>query len=293
MDLDSKLHNMTTLILTTTPQGAVAQGTGFFYRVSDQADPGGPEYQWVRTDIWVITNRHVVMPNVNGAETNPLSITIHLRRWDALGRLQWAPVVISGDDIRERVKLHPNERVDVAAIDVTKPLAQELDSNKDQFTYASPFCLSRGLLARNNAKEIRIEASSDVLVVGYPRGFYDNVNLFPIVKSGIVASRWGAEFQGDPCFLIDAKLFPGSSGSVVISKPIDLTIKDGQLFVLKNDEKAFALLGVFSGEPQTQSQPVAVGDLTITQTLEYGVGVVWYADVIEELLKDGVEAMSG
>ena len=292
MDLDTKLHNMTTLILTETPQGAVAQGTGFFYSVSGQADPGGPEYQWVPTDIWVITNRHVVMPQVNGVETYPLSITIHLRRQDTLGRQEWAPIVISGDDIKERVKFHPNDRVDVAAIDLTKLLAQELDSNKDRYAYASPFCLSRGLLARNN-KEIRVEASSDVLVVGYPRGFYDNVNLFPIVKSGIVASRWRAEFQGDPCFLIDAKLFPGSSGSVVISKPIDITMKDGKLFVLQNDEKAFVLLGVFSGEPQTQSQPVAVGDLTITQTLEYGLGVVWYADVIEELLGDRARFASG
>ena len=200
--------------------------------------------------------------------------------------------MISDDDIKERVKFHPNERVDVAAIDVTKPLAQELESNKDRFTYTSPFCLSRSLLARNN-KEIKIEASSDVLVVGYPRGFYDDVNLFPIVKSGIVASRWGAAFQGDPCFLIDAKLFPGSSGSVVISKPIDMTMKDGQLFVLQNDEKAFTLLGVFSGEPQTQSPPVAVGDLTITQTLEYGLGVVWYADVIEEILGDRARIVRG
>ena len=292
MDLDTKLHNLTTLILTRTPQGAVAQGTGFFYSVSGQTDPGGPEYQWVQTDIWVITNRHVVMPQVNGVETYPLSITIHLRRQDTLGRQEWAPIVISGDDIKERVKFHPNDRVDVAAIDLTKLLAQELDSNMNRYTYASPFCLSRGLLARNN-KEIRVEASSDVLVVGYPRGFYDNVNLFPIVKSGIVASRWRAEFQGDPCFLIDAKLFPGSSGSVVISKPIDITMKDGQLFVVRNDEKAFALLGVFSGEPRTQSQPVAVGDLTITQTLEYGLGVVWYADVIEELLGDRAQIASG
>ncbi|MDE0077723.1 MAG: trypsin-like peptidase domain-containing protein [Caldilineaceae bacterium] len=292
MDLDSKLHNMTTLILTKTPQGAVAQGTGFFYRVSEQADPGGPEYQWVQTDIWVITNRHVVMPKVSGVETFPSSVTIHLRREDTQGLLEWAPVVISGDDIKERVKFHPNERVDVAAIDVSKLFVQELDPSKNPFTYAAPFCLSRDLLARNN-KEIRIEASSDVLVVGYPRGFYDSVNLFPIVKSGIVASRWGSDFQGDPCFLIDAKLFPGSSGSVVISKPIDITMKDGRLLVLKNDEKAFALLGVFSSEPQTQSQPVAVGDLTITQTLEYGLGVVWYATVIEELLGDRARFVRG
>ena len=172
----------------------------------------------------------------------------------------------------------------MAAINVSELLGQEIESNKDRFTYASPFCLDRGLLACNN-KEIRVEASSDVLVVGYPRGFYDNVNLFPIVKSGIVASRWEAGFRGDPYFLIDAKLFPGSSGSVVITKPIDMVMKDGRLLVLKNDEKAFALLGVFSGAPLTQTEPVTVGDLTIAQTLEYGLGVVWYAETIEELLK--------
>ena len=283
MDLDSKLNHMTTMIVTETPQGT-AQGSGFFYSVSDRPDPDGPEYQWVRTDIWVITNRHVVMPKVNGTETLPSAIMVHLRRWDASGRQGWARVVLSGDDIKERVRLHSNERVDVAAINVSELLGQEIESNKDHFTYASPFCLDRGLLARNN-KEIRIEASSDVLVVGYPRGFYDDVNLFPIVKSGIVASRWGAGFQGDPCFLVDAKLFPGSSGSVVISKPIDMVMKDRRLLVLKNDEKAFALLGVFSGEPLTQTEPVTVGDLTIAQTLEYGLGVVWYAETIEELLQ--------
>ena len=282
VDLDTKLNHMTTLVVTETPQQRV-QGSGFFYSVSDLPDPGGPEYQWVGMELWLVTNRHVVMPRANDVETPPSTITVYLRRWDASGRPGWAPVSLAGDEIKNRVKLHPNESVDVAAINVSELLGREVESNKDLFTYASPFCLHRGLLACNN-KEIRVEASSDVLVVGYPRGFYDDVNLFPIVKSGIVASRWGAGFQGEPCFLIDAKLFPGSSGSVVISKPIDMVLKDGRLLTLKNDEKAFALLGVFSGEPLTKTEPVEVGDLTIAQTLEYGLGVVWYAETIEELL---------
>ena len=223
------------------------------------------------------------MPKTYGVETHPSAIAVHLRRWDSSGRPGWASVVLSGDDIKERVRLHPNERVDVAAINLSELFGKEIESNKDQFTYASPFCLDRGLLARNN-KEIRVGVSSDVLVVGYPRGFYDDVNLFPIVKSGIVASKWGVGFRGDPYFLIDAKLFPGSSGSVVLSKPVDMVMSDGRLLRLKNDEMAFVLLGFFSGAPQTQTEPVTVGDLTIAQTLEYGLGVVWYAETIEELL---------
>ena len=265
MDLDSKLHHMTTPVITETPQGA-SQGSGFFYSVEGEPpDPNTPGPQWVPVDIWVITNGHVVMPKIDGIEVLPSTITVHLRRWDASGQSSWAPVSVSGSDIEERVKLHSNESVDVAAINVSGLLAQELASHMDQFTYASPFSLSRGLLARNN-REIQVEASSDVLVVGYPRGFYDDVNLFPIVKSGIVASRWGARFQGAPCFLVDAKLFPGSSGSVVISKPSAIALRDGQLLTTKDGEKAFALLGIFSA------------------TYELDLGVVWYAEAIEELV---------
>ena len=118
------------------------------------------------------------------------------------------------------------------------------------------------LITSRGKNNIEVEASSDVLIAGYPKGFYDHINLFPIVKSGIIASRWGAGFQGQPYFLIDAKLFPGSSGSVVISKPIDLVVKDGQ--VMLASEKQFAFLGVYSGEPKLQETPVVVGDLTIT-----------------------------
>ena len=265
MDLDSKLHQMTTLVEVETPDSRI-QGSGFFYAVHGQPpEPNKPGYQWVPIDLWVVTNRHVVMPKSDGVEMYPSKITVRLRRWDPLNRMSWGSVVLSGSDIDERVKLHPNERVDVAVINVSELLGKEVESHRGEFTYASPFPLSRGLFARHN-NELQVEAASDVLVVGYPRGFYDDVNLFPIVKSGVVASRWGAGFKGDPCFLIDAKLFPGSSGSVVISKPSILGLRDGRLLQTKDGDKAFALLGIFS----------AGYDLDL--------GVVWYAEVIEEIL---------
>ena len=73
-----------------------------------------------------------------------------------------------------------------------------------------------------------MEVFDDYLVIGYPRMFYDKVNLFPIVKSGIIASKWQGMLNGKPYFLIDAKLFPGSSGSIVISKPIGTVIENGK-----------------------------------------------------------------
>lgn len=38
--------------------------------------------------------------------------------------------------------------------------------------------------------KLSINVGDDILVAGYPRGFYDMENKFPIVKSGVVSSRW-------------------------------------------------------------------------------------------------------
>ena len=284
MKFDEKLHGMTTLIRTQTAHGTMCEGTGFFYTATEQGEPDGPEFQWVRMKgQWVVTNRHVVMPKHNGVEERPLSITIYLRRWDSQGRLEWGPIEIPAKDFDERVKLHPDQNVDVAMINILNLFIQKVDLNLEGYSYASPFHLSQNLTARQNS-EIKIGVASEVLVVGYPRGFYDDLNLFPIVKSGIVASRWGTSFQGNPYFLIDSKLFPGSSGSVVISKPIDMIVRDGKVLTLKNEDKAFVLLGIYSGEYQEQTMPVEVGDLTITHTLSLNLGIVWYADVIQEII---------
>ncbi len=133
---------------------------------------------------------------------------------------------------------------------------------------------------------MKIEVADDALVVGYPRGFYDTQNLFPVVKSGIIASRWGAFFNRQPYFLIDAKLFPGSSGSLVISKPQHFFTEGGEAYV--TDNKQFAFLGIFSGEPVQQQTPIELEDLTIIRKSGYNVGVVWYGQLVSATVARGV-----
>ncbi len=178
-------------------------------------------------------------------------------------------------------KCHPDKSVDVAVVNINEAVTNRIKSS-DQ--YAAPYLLhSDNFAGKNN---IEVEASNDVLVAGFPKGFYDRVNLFPIIKSGIIASRWGVGFQGQPYFLIDAKLFPGSSGSVVISKPIDMVVKDEN--VMLSAEKQFAFLGIYSGEPTYEEAPVMIGDLTITQRSGFDLGIVWYAELVEEIIDQGI-----
>ena len=56
-------------------------GTGFFYQALSPHDPAGGEYQWVKIQkVWLVTNRHVLLPKRSGQETVPASVTFNLRK---------------------------------------------------------------------------------------------------------------------------------------------------------------------------------------------------------------------
>ena len=285
MDLNDKLHAVSSIILTTA-NGGTYQGTGFYYARTETPEGSGP--QWVKMDdLSIVTNRHVLIPRRDGVEMKPTTIAFGLRTVGANG-MNWDQFVATESEIARIAKFHQDKTIDVAILDISEILKSRLQSTKK---LVAPFFLGPSMFVGKN--NIEVEASDDVLVVGYPKGFYDRVNLFPIIKSGIIATKWGVGFEGKPQFLIDAKLFPGSSGSVVLSKPIDMVFKDGKLMSAK--DKQFALLGVYSGEPILEETPVEVGELTITRKSGFDLGTVWYAELIEEILDNGAditEAMS-
>ena len=60
-----------------------------------------------------------------------------------------------------------------------------------------------------------MDALEEVLFVGYPNGLFDAVNHLPLFRRGITASSVNIDFDGKPNFIIDAGVYPGSSGSPV------------------------------------------------------------------------------
>lgn len=282
MTLDDRLSRISTVI--TTVAGATnVQGTGFYYNRLAPKEGEGAQWRAV-TEMHIVTNRHVVLPRVDDSERSPDQVTFRLRKMsDEQGLLDWEDVVLFQGDIAQRAKFHPDASVDLALIDMLDLLTDRVQHSTN---YVAPTTLSPEDFVSNNEID-NIEVASNVIVVGYPRGFYDTANLFPIVKSGIVASRWGARFEGQRYFLIDAKLFPGSSGSAVLSEPRDFLIKNGR--ILTAEEKQFAFLGVYSGDHMLIDRPVEVGDLTIVRRTSLDLGVVWYADLIEEILDGGID----
>ena len=48
-------------------------------------------------------------------------------------------------------------------------------------------------------------------------------------------------------------------------------------------------LGVYSGEPVQQCAPFDLGDMTIIRRNSYGLGNVWYSDLIPEILNNNIK----
>lgn len=283
MHIDDAIHGISTIIIVQTSQGN-SQGSGFFYQALGPKDPS-KQGQWINIEeTWLVTNRHVVLPKINNNEIFPDLLSFHLRKANGSGII-WEPLELNRQDLLARARFHPDPEVDVCVVRVLDLLTDRIKSGD---RYVQWYGVSKENLPGQN--KISPHVASDAVVIGYPRGFFDQVNLYPIVKSGIIASRWGANFDGKPYFLIDAKLFPGSSGSIVISKPTDVVIENGHIFHSK--DKQFAFLGIYSGEPYLQHQPIELEDQTIIKKSGYNLGIVWYANLVEEIINQGVTLSS-
>lgn len=278
MNLNDTFHYLTTIV-SSRAKSFITQGTGFFFHRLAPKKEEGPEWRPI-TGQWLVTNRHIILPDLGDGETRPSSLEFTLRKRNVSGEMEWELVAIAGADLDNRLRFHRTKSIDVATILIGDLLTERL---KGGHNLAGLYAVSAENFSGNN--NIEVEVSDDILVIGYPKGYYDAANLYPIIKSGIVSSRWGAHFNGERYFLIDAKLFVGSSGSIVVSKPTDLAVKAGR--ILHAPEKQFAFLGIYSGEPFEEGA-------TSTEN-GFNLGIVWYADLVDEIIDSGVslsEALS-
>lgn len=297
---DKKLFSMTSIVAgnyTLNGQLHELTASGFFYTEQTPSEPEKDGPQWFRIDnYWFITNRHVVLPKMKNGE-NKEEILLDrmdfgLRKTSANRGIEWFPISLNKEELKENLRLHPDKSIDVVAIDISQKIKEIIDAIRRkelENNISIPATISNMDLP--GEKPIPIEVTGDIIVASYPRGFYDRTNKFPIIKSGIIASAWGANFNGKPLFQIDAQLFPGSSGGLVISKPTNWGIKDGNMAYTLSKE--FVLLGVYSGEPVFKEKiiidgkPVMFEGKAVEIEKSYGLGNVWYSYLIPQIIGRG------
>lgn len=110
----------------------------------------------------------------------------------------------------------------------------------------------------------------EVLFVGYPDNRYDTHNNLPLLRKGYIASMPKVDFNNKKEFVIDAQVFPGSSGS-----PVYAAI-----------DNSYRMIGVVSHTMikygQVQTFPTA-SSYGVQQIL--GLGIVIKSTRLRELLQ--------
>lgn len=150
----------------------------------------------------LVTNKHVL----EGSS----SFTFHLASGDENGRASGrrASATVSG---RELMTVgHPDAETDVAAV-LFQPILSRMEDNGQEPIVR--FITPELLLTQEQAE--RLDSIEDVTFIGYPDGLYDTHSMLPIARRGSTATPIANDYRGWSAFLIDASVYPGSSGSPV------------------------------------------------------------------------------
>jgi S1-C subfamily serine protease len=197
--LSKKLLFNTIRVDTVLEDGSEGSGTAF---VVSHAHKRG-------THNFIVTNRHLV----EGVRRGGLVFTQKRNGQPLIGqRFQ-----LNIDDFPHAWFLHPDPEVDLAIVPM-RPLEQAARDQGAELYYH----VIDSRLAPDAATLRTLDALEEVLFVGYPSGVWDHVNLMPILRRGTTATPIALDFEGRPEFLIDAAVYPGSSGSPVFVYQPDL-----------------------------------------------------------------------
>lgn len=215
--------------------------------------------------IYLVSNKHVL------CTASKIKVVFSKRKENNidLGK----SVQFSISDIKSTVVVHPNPKVDIAILDFTVLFYRY---RSEIFYKVVPY----ETLATFDEPELMV--AENVYFVGYPNNRYDIKNNLPLIRTGMIASHPKLDYNGNPEFIIDAQVFPGSSGSPVY---IDLTyemIKNGQFI---SGKKNIKLLGIVSATMirNNKLKSIQTGSRWLTEEI-LGLGIVYKSTEIKKLL---------
>jgi Trypsin-like peptidase domain len=255
-----QLFFTTVFVSAVGPDGSSWSGTGFIHGI--EVEEG--------TLHLLVTNKHVL----HGAS----EITFRMIRGTAnnLPDLGHATEMTVRGLPPDAWQGHADDEVDVAVFPLGAVMQRMASNGAPPFfrSVASEQLASEELLSE-------IDALEQVTFVGYPSGLYDRSNYLPIARRGMTATPVVVDYNGLPAFLIDASVFPGSSGSPVFLADRGLhTSRDGGT-ILGNPR--FALLGVLAAVHMREvagkivELPAQLG-IVVPEVLD--LGIVFRAEAI-------------
>ncbi len=165
-------------------------------------------YEWKKNyhTLFLVTNKHVIQ------KSKDITLIFNKRTENN--------AVILGDTIKFRLKNikkawypHQNDKVDLTIFDFGETLNYFIEE-KDlkEIPYITP--ISKNIIY-NEEKQDFINPIEEIIFIGYPRGLYDKSHNLPFARKGLTSTLINIDYKNLPVFIIDASVFPGSSGSPV------------------------------------------------------------------------------
>lgn len=268
------LSLITTQIILLKNGVPKSTGTGFFYTTPDGD----------RSNLFLITNVHVLTGHTPGLNEEPLGdaikIFIHKSKNipSNIKEIVLPLYNINGMPLWLTSSAYP--LADVAAVPITLGLLEGCEE-KAVNTVNEPW-------TRNGSSSMVTEPTTQVSIIGYPHGFYDEINRLPIWKIGSIASEPNQNFNGQPLIIVDASVYRGMSGAPAFAfSNGTYTLQDGMTHVGSTRQ----LLGVFSAF-QTIKNSIPIQ--TIANSPIYGIiqenslqlAYIWKISILKNMLKN-------
>lgn len=218
-----------------------------------------------KVKIYLVSNKHILMC------ADKISLSFTQRKGEEAEHGTIVQFLI--EDVKTNVVGHPNVDVDVAVLECTGFFTRFL-----QQLYIKTVPVE--MISDFNETELTV--AENVLFVGYPDDRYDKVNNLPLVRQGLIASHPKRDYNGKPIFIIDAQVFPGSSGSPVF---IDLTYENMKNGVIEVGTRKMKLLGVVASTMVCNNQLTVIpAGFQLTAREVIGLGIVYKAYLIKDIL---------
>lgn len=216
---------------------AIGFGTAFFWAVPPDGD---------HNMLLLVTNKHVI----EGADE--IHVKAHLSRSaeevGPTGEFANCNVILE----EAGVFPHPDPEIDLVGINFSSMMRHSLETGRPIYAVG----LTSDLLPTVEQWHL-FDAVEEVLMVGCPRGIFDQHNNSPISRRGISATPLANLYEGREEFLVDMACFPGSSGS-----PVFMVNRDGFLDRATNTyqmgQGRFFFLGILYAGPTITNEGLII-----------------------------------
>jgi S1-C subfamily serine protease len=228
-----------TRVTTFAAGNQLSNATGFFFERDHT--------------LYLVTNRHVVLNEPTGHKPDRIEIELHLDPDKLADTVQFSIPLYAAGKPAWREGVDSAGPVDVAVLRLDRAaLPKKL--------------LYRAFTQAHLVHKLDIvEIGMPVRIVGFPLGIHDLVHKLPVARQAVVASAFGVRFQGQGCFLTDARLHRGTSGAPVVAR----VVGKGS----GRTELPWMLLGVHAARLDVTNR-----DATQDESLD--LNFAWYADIL-------------